>query len=112
MILIINHASTVFFLITQLIPSNKKFVEMVSWNSLKLMNIAKYFLMRAKGDAGNYYYINKRTWHGRTPGKSNYTKISLFISFFPVSSKERIYAQKMPVIMIEKVNIILLLSQI
>tara|TARA_B100000575_G_C23117208_1_gene645962 strand:- start:350 stop:1249 length:900 start_codon:yes stop_codon:yes gene_type:complete len=91
MILLNNQpdASTVFFPGSQLIPSNKKFVEMVSWNSLKLMKIAKYFLMRAKGDVGNYYYINKRTWHGRTPGKSNYTKISLFISFFPVSSKRK-----------------------
>lgn len=81
--------STVFFPGSQLIPPKKNLVRKVSWNSLKLMNVVKYFLMRAKGHAGNYYYIHKKTWHGRTPGKSDKTKMSIFISFFPVSSKRR-----------------------
>jgi len=91
MILLNNQpdGSTVFFPGSQLIPPKKNLVRKVSWNSLKLMNVAKYFLMRAKGYAGNYYYIHKKTWHGRTPGKSNKTKISIFISFFPVSSKRK-----------------------
>jgi putative 2OG-Fe(II) oxygenase len=79
--------STFFFPGTQLIPSNKHTAKMVSWNSLKLTKITNYFLMLANGKAGDYYYFFNRTWHGRTPGKSNKTKIALFFQFIPVSVK-------------------------
>jgi putative 2OG-Fe(II) oxygenase len=81
--------STVFFQGSQLIPSEKHLAQKVSWNSLKLMNIAKYFLMPAIGYAGNYYYFLNRTWHGRKPGKSQKTKISLFFPCFPVAAKRK-----------------------
>jgi non-haem Fe2+, alpha-ketoglutarate-dependent halogenase len=81
--------STFFFPGTQLIPSNKHTATKVSWNSLRLIKITNYFLMLANGKAGNYYYFLNRTWHGRTPGKSNKTKLSLFFDFFPVSAKRK-----------------------
>ncbi len=81
--------STVFFPGTQLIPSKKHLAEKVSWNSLKLIKISKLFLKSAIGNPGNYYYFNNRTWHGRMPGISNKTKISLFFPFFPVDAKRK-----------------------
>ena len=81
--------STFFFPGTQLIPSNKQTATKVSWNSLKLTKITNYFLMLANGRVGDYYYFLNRTWHGRTPGKSNKTKLSLFFDFFPVSAKNK-----------------------
>ena len=45
--------------------------------------------MLANGKVGDYYYFLNRTWHGRTPGKSNKTKLSLFFDFFPVSAKNK-----------------------
>ena len=45
--------------------------------------------MKANGSAGNYYYFLNRTWHGRFPGKSSETKLSLFFDFFPVSAKRK-----------------------
>ena len=81
--------STFFFPGTQLIPSNKQTATKVSWNSLKLTKITNYFLMLANGKVGDYYYFLNRTWHGRTPGKSNKTKLSLFFDFFPVSAKNK-----------------------
>lgn len=83
------NGSTFFFPGTQLIPSEKHTAEKVSWNSLKLSNITNHFLMKASGYAGNYYYFLNRTWHGRLPGKSNETKLSLFFDFFPVSAKRK-----------------------
>ncbi len=83
------NGSTFFFPGTQLIPSKKHTAEKVSWNSLKLTKITNHFLMKASGDAGNYYYFLNRTWHGRFPGKSNETKLSLFFDFFPVSAKRK-----------------------
>ena len=81
--------STFFFPGTQLIPSNKHTAIKASWNSLRLTKLTSYFLMLANGKAGNYYYFLNRTWHGRIPGKSNKTKISLFFDFFPVSAKRK-----------------------
>ena len=81
--------STFFFPGTQLIPSKKHTAVKVSWNSLKLTKITNHFLMLANGNAGNYYYFLNRTWHGRTPGRSNKTKLSLFFDFFPVSAKRK-----------------------
>ena len=81
--------STVFLPGTQLIPSEKHTAAKVSWNSLKLINLTKYFLMSAIGNAGNYYYFLHRTWHCRTPGKPNETKISLFFNMFPVAAKRK-----------------------
>jgi hypothetical protein len=72
-----------------LIPSNKHTAIKASWNSLRLTKLTSYFLMLANGKAGNYYYFLNRTWHGRIPGKSNKTKISLFFDFFPVSAKRK-----------------------
>tara|TARA_B110000259_G_scaffold180728_1_gene221823 strand:+ start:832 stop:1713 length:882 start_codon:yes stop_codon:yes gene_type:complete len=91
MVLINNQpdGSTVFFPGSQLIPSEKHLAHKISWCSLKLMNIAKHFLMPAVGDAGDYYYFLHRTWHGRKPGNSNNTKISLFFDTFPVSAKRK-----------------------
>ena len=83
--------STVFFPGSQSIPSEKHMAQKVSWNSLKLINLTKYFLMPAIGNAGSYYYFLHRTWHGRTPGKSNKTKISIFFDMFPVSAKRKDY---------------------
>jgi putative 2OG-Fe(II) oxygenase len=79
--------STVFFPGSQLIPSDKHLASKVSWNSLKLSNISKFFLFAGKGKAGDYFYIHKRTWHGRKPGLSKKTKMTIFISFYPVSAK-------------------------
>ena len=79
--------STVFFPGSQLIPSNKHLASKVSWNSLKLSKISKFFLFAGKGKAGDYFYIHKRTWHGRKPGLSKKTKMTIFISFYPVSAK-------------------------
>lgn len=81
--------STFFLPGTQLIPSNKHTAEMVSWNSLKLSWLTNYFLMLCKGKAGTYYYFLNRTWHGRNPGVSKKTKISIFFDFFPVSAKRK-----------------------
>ncbi len=81
--------STVFFPGSQLIPSEKHLANKISWCSLKLMKIVKYFLMPAAGNAGEYYYFFHRTWHGRKPGNSNDTKISLFFDTFPVSAKRK-----------------------
>jgi putative 2OG-Fe(II) oxygenase len=81
--------STFFFPGTQLIPSNRHMAFKVSWNSLKLMKVTNHFLMLANGNAGGYYYFLNRTWHGRTPGKPNKTKLSLFFDFFPVSAKRK-----------------------
>ena len=81
--------STFFLPGTQLIPSKKHTAEKVSWNSLKLMKITNYFLMKAVGNAGDYYYFLNRAWHGRLPGKSSKTKLSLFFDFYPVSAKRR-----------------------
>ena len=81
--------STVFFPGSQLIPSEKHLAHKVSWNSLKLTKITKYFLKPATGNAGDYYYFLHRTWHGRTPGNSDNTKISLFFDIFPVSAKRK-----------------------
>lgn len=79
--------STVFFPGSQLFPSDKHLASKVSWNSLKLSNISKFFLFAGKGKAGDYFYIHKRTWHGRKPGLSKKTKMTIFISFYPVSAK-------------------------
>jgi len=79
--------STVFFPGSQLIPTDKHLASKVSWNSLKLFNISKFFLFAGKGKAGDYFYIHKRTWHGRKPGLSKKTKMTIFISFYPVSAK-------------------------
>ena len=81
--------STVFFQGSQLIPSEKHLASKVSWNSLKLMNKAKYFLMPAIGNAGDYYYFLNRVWHGRKPGNSHKTKIALFFPCYPVASKDK-----------------------
>jgi len=81
--------STFFFPGTQLIPSTKHTAKMVSWNSLKFSKITNYFLMLAKGNSGDYYYFLNRTWHGRIPGRSNKSKLSLFFDFFPVSAKRK-----------------------
>jgi putative 2OG-Fe(II) oxygenase len=83
------NGSTFFFPGTHLIPMENYKAEKVSWGSLKLINLTKYFLMLAKGNAGNYYYFLNRTWHGRMPGQSNKTNISLFFDFFPVSAKRK-----------------------
>ena len=83
--------STVFLPGSQLIPSDKHLARKVSWSSLKLINITKYFLLPAVGNAGTHYYFLHRTWHGRTPGKSNKTKILIFFNIFPVSSKSKEY---------------------
>ncbi len=93
MVLINNQpdGSTVFFPGSQLIPSEKHLAHKSSWCSLKLMKIAKHFLMPAVGNAGDYYYFLHRTWHGRKPGNSNNTKISLFFDIFPVSAKRKDY---------------------
>lgn len=91
MILVNNQldGSTVFFQGSQLIPSEKHLASKVSWNSLKLMNKAKYFLMPAIGNAGDYYYFLNRAWHGRKPGSSHKTKIALFFPCYPVASKDK-----------------------
>ena len=83
--------STVFFPGSQLIPSKKHLAQMVSWNSLKLINLTKYFLTPAAGNAGAHFFFLHRTWHGRTPGKSNETKISIFFDMFPVSARRKDY---------------------
>ena len=79
--------STFFFPGSQLIPTNSNIAQKVSWGSIKLINLTKYFLFTAGGDAGTYYYFLNRTWHGRLPGKSNKTNLSLFFAFFPVSAQ-------------------------
>ena len=81
--------STFFFPGTQLIPSNINLAQKVSWGSIKLINLMKYFSIRASGNAGCYYYFLNRTWHGRLPGISNETNLSLFFAFFPVSAKRK-----------------------
>ncbi len=81
--------STFFFPGTQLIPSIKHTAQMVSWNSLKFSKITNYFLLLAKGNSGDHYYFFNRTWHGRVPGRSNKSKLSLFFDFFPVSAKRK-----------------------
>lgn len=83
------NGSTFFFPGTHLIPLKNYKAEKVSWGSLKLINITKYFLTLAKGNAGNYFYFLNRTWHGRMPGQLNKTYISLFFDFFPVSAKRK-----------------------
>lgn len=92
LMLLVNNqmeGSTFFFPGTQLIPSKKHTALIPSWNSLKLSKITNYFLMLAKGHAGDYYYFFNRTWHGRTPGRSNTTNLSIFFDFFPVSAKRK-----------------------
>ena len=79
--------STVFFPGSHLIPSNKHLASKVSWNSLKVFNLSKFFLLIGKGKAGDYFYLHKRMWHARKPGLSKKTNMSIFISFFPVSAK-------------------------
>ena len=81
--------STFFFPGSQLIPSDKHLAFKVAWNSLKLINLTKFFLTMANGNAGNYYYFLNRTWHGRMPGKLDDNKISLFFDFFPVSARRK-----------------------
>ena len=63
----------------------------VSWNSLKFINITKHFLTLANGNAGDYYYFFNRTWHGRLPGNSNKTKLSLFFDFLVIVLHINIY---------------------
>ena len=87
------NGSTFFFPGTHLIPMENYKAENVSWGSLKLINLTKYFLMLAKGNAGNYYYFLNRTWHGRMPGQSQKTNISIFFDFFPVSAKRKDLSQ-------------------
>ncbi|WP_440677355.1 hypothetical protein [Candidatus Pelagibacter sp. HIMB1587] len=88
-----TNGSTFFFPGTHLIPMGNYKAEKVSWGSLKLINLTKWFLMLAKGKAGNYYYFLHRTWHGRMPGQSKKTNISLFFDFFPVSAKRKDLSQ-------------------
>lgn len=92
LIVILNNQSegaTAFLPGSQLIPSKKNFASMVSWNSFKLINIMKYFLFSAVGKSGDYYYFNHRTWHCRTPGKNQKTKISVFFNMYPVFAKRK-----------------------
>lgn len=84
-----DEGSTFFFPGTQLIPSGSHLAQKVSWSSIKLINLIKYFLLTAKGNAGSYYYFLNRTWHGRLPGKLNKTDLSIFFAFFPVSAKRK-----------------------
>ncbi len=81
--------STFFFPGSQLLPTNRNFAQKVSWGSIKLINLTKYFLFKAKGNAGSYYYFLNRTWHGRLPGEPKNTNLSLFFAFFPVSAKRK-----------------------
>lgn len=81
-----NEGSTFFIPGSQLIPSNKNLAPKVSWNSLKVLNLINFFIFKAKGEAGSYYYFINRTWHGRLPGKTDKKNLSLFFSFFPVSA--------------------------
>ena len=73
------------------VKKNKVFFDLTRFveYQLKLMKITNHFLMLANGNAGSYYYFLNRTWHGRTPGKPNKTKLSLFFDFFPVSAKRK-----------------------
>ena len=79
-----NEAATFFLDSSHLLPfdghvANSNFI---SWNSVKLLNIIKYFLTPAKGKSGEVFYLFHRTWHARAPvSKSN--SITIFISFFP-----------------------------
>jgi len=84
-----DEGSTFFFPGTQLIPSGSHLAQKVSWSSIKLINLTKYFLLTAKGNAGSYYYFLNRTWHGRLPGKLNKKNLSIFFAFFPVSAKRK-----------------------
>ncbi len=84
-----DEGSTFFCPGTQLIPSGSHLAQKVSWSSIKLINLIKYFLSTAKGNAGSYYYFLNRTWHGRLPGKLNKTNLSIFFAFFPVSAKRK-----------------------
>ena len=84
-----DEGSTFFFPGTQLIPSGSHLAQKVSWSSIKLINLIKYFLLTAKGNAGSYYYFLNRTWHGRLPGKLNKTDLSIFFAFFPVSARRK-----------------------
>ncbi len=81
--------STFFFPGSQLFPTNRNLAQNVSWGSIKLINLTKYFLFTARGNAGSYYYFLNRTWHGRLPGESKNTNLSLFFAFFPVSAKRK-----------------------
>lgn len=87
------NGSTFFFPGTHLIPLENYKAENVSWGSLKLINLTKYFLTLAKGNAGNYFYFLHRTWHGRMPGQPQKTNISIFFNFFPVSAKRKDLSQ-------------------
>ena len=89
-----KEGSTFFFRGSQLIPSNKNLAPRVPWSSLKCINFIKPFLYKATGKAGEYYYFFNRTWHGRLPGKSNNTNLSLFFAFFPVSAQRVDLSQK------------------
>ncbi len=84
-----ENGSTFFFPGTQLIPTNGHLAQKVAWGSIKLINLMKYFSIRAKGNAGSYYYFLNRTWHGRLPGTNNKTYLSLFFAFFPVAAKRK-----------------------
>lgn len=84
-----KQGSTFFFPGSQLIPSEKHLAKIVSWNSLKFINIFKSLMFTASGMAGTYYYFLNRTWHGRLPGNSNSTNVSLFFAFFPVSAQRK-----------------------
>ena len=81
--------STFFFPGSQLIPINNNLAQKISWGSIRLINLIKYFFVTAKGNAGSYYYFLNRTWHGRLPGRYNNTNISLFFAFFPVSARRK-----------------------
>lgn len=81
-----KEGSTFFIPGSQLIPSNKNLAPKVSWSSLKVLNLINFFIFKAKGEAGSYYYFFNRTWHGRLPGKTDKKNLSLFFAFFPVSA--------------------------
>ena len=113
-----TEGSTFFFPGSQLIPSNKNLAEKVSWNSLKLIILLKFFLIAASGKAGSYYYFFNRTWHGRLPGKKNNTNLSLFFAFFPVSANRKYlitddyeYNSKFELDLIERPNLKKILSR-
>lgn len=84
-----NEGSTFFFPGSQLFPSNKNLASKVSWSSLKVLNLLNFFILKARGEAGSYYYFINRTWHGRLPGKINKKNLSLFFAFFPVAAKRK-----------------------
>ena len=52
-----KEGSTFFIPGSQLIPSNKNLAPKVSWSSLKVLNLINFFIFKAKGEAGSYYYF-------------------------------------------------------